>query len=60
MAIAGQPFTRYLDWGPGLLTIEAGIPVADNTGKAALESGRSRRHIAWRMGGHYYARRRLR
>ena len=36
MAIAGQPFTRYLDWGPGLLTIEAGIPVADNTSKAPL------------------------
>jgi effector-binding domain-containing protein len=26
-AIAGQPFTRYLEWGPGLVTIEAGIPV---------------------------------
>jgi AraC family transcriptional regulator len=27
-ALAGQPFTRYLEWGPGLLTIEAGLPVA--------------------------------
>jgi AraC family transcriptional regulator len=27
-ALAGQPFTRYLAWGPGLLTIEAGMPVA--------------------------------
>jgi AraC family transcriptional regulator len=27
-ALAGQPFTRYLDWGPGLLTIEAGLPIA--------------------------------
>jgi AraC-like DNA-binding protein/effector-binding domain-containing protein len=26
-AIVGQPFTRYLEWGPGLVTIEAGIPV---------------------------------
>ena len=26
-AIAGQPFTRYLEWGPGLVTIEAGLPV---------------------------------
>ena len=26
-AIAGQPFTRYVEWGPGLVTIEAGIPV---------------------------------
>ena len=28
MALAGQPFTRYLEWGPGLWTIEAGMPVA--------------------------------
>jgi AraC family transcriptional regulator len=27
VAIAGQPFTRYLEWGPGLVTIEAGIPI---------------------------------
>jgi AraC family transcriptional regulator len=27
MALAGQPFTRYLEWGPGLWTIEAGMPV---------------------------------
>ncbi|HEY3823869.1 MAG TPA: AraC family transcriptional regulator [Bryobacteraceae bacterium] len=27
-ALAGQPFTRYLEWGPGLMTIEAGMPVA--------------------------------
>ncbi|HYK25506.1 MAG TPA: helix-turn-helix domain-containing protein [Steroidobacteraceae bacterium] len=26
--LAGQPFTRYLDWGPGLVSIEAGLPVA--------------------------------
>jgi AraC family transcriptional regulator len=26
-AIAGQPFTRYVLWGPGLVTIEAGLPV---------------------------------
>jgi effector-binding domain-containing protein len=31
-ALAGQPFTRYIDWGPGLLTIEAGMPVAAHTG----------------------------
>jgi AraC family transcriptional regulator len=30
--IAGQPFTRYLDWGPGVVTVEIGIPV---TGKVA-------------------------
>ena len=26
-AIAGQPFTRYVEWGPGVVTIEAGLPV---------------------------------
>jgi len=25
--IAGQPFTRYHDWGPGVVTIDIGIPV---------------------------------
>ncbi len=28
VALAGQPFTRYLEWGPALITIEAGLPVA--------------------------------
>jgi len=28
IALTGQPFTRYIDWGPGLLTIEPGLPVA--------------------------------
>ena len=27
-ALAGQPFTRYIEWGPGVLTIEAGLPVS--------------------------------
>ena len=27
-AITGQPFTRYLEWGPGMLSIEAGLPIA--------------------------------
>jgi AraC family transcriptional regulator len=27
-AFAGQPLTRYLEWGPGLITIEAGMPIA--------------------------------
>ena len=27
-AIAGQPFTRYLEWGPGMLTLEVGLPVS--------------------------------
>jgi AraC family transcriptional regulator len=26
-AIAGQPLTRYLEWGPGLVTIEPGLPI---------------------------------
>lgn len=28
LALAGQPFTRYVEWGPGVWTIEAGLPVA--------------------------------
>lgn len=27
-ALAGQPFMRYIEWGPGLMTIEAGMPIA--------------------------------
>jgi AraC family transcriptional regulator len=27
IALAGQPFMRYLEWGPGLWTVEAGMPV---------------------------------
>ena len=34
IALAGQPFTRYLDWGPGLWTIEAGMPVTAKVGEA--------------------------
>jgi AraC family transcriptional regulator len=26
--LAGQPLTRYLEWGPGLWTVEAGMPIA--------------------------------
>lgn len=37
MALAGQPFTRYLDWGPGLWTIEAGMPVLAHAGAASSE-----------------------
>jgi AraC family transcriptional regulator len=32
--IAGQPFTRYLDWGPGVVTIEIGIPVIGSVASA--------------------------
>jgi AraC family transcriptional regulator len=28
LALVGQPFTRYLSSGPGLLTIETGVPVS--------------------------------
>jgi AraC family transcriptional regulator len=35
IALAGQPFTRYLEWGPGLLTIEAGLPVGAHAGEAS-------------------------
>jgi AraC family transcriptional regulator len=26
-ALAGQPFMRILEWGPGVMTVEAGIPI---------------------------------
>lgn len=32
IALAGHPLTRYLEWGPGLWTIEAGLPVTAHTG----------------------------
>jgi len=35
VAITGQPLTRYLEWGPGLWTIEAGMPVAAHAGAAS-------------------------
>jgi AraC family transcriptional regulator len=38
IAMAGQPFTRYLEWGPGLWTIEAGLPVTANTRETASEA----------------------
>jgi effector-binding domain-containing protein len=28
IAVAGPPICRYIDWGPGPMTIEPGIPVA--------------------------------
>lgn len=31
-ALAGHPFARYLDWGPGMTTIEAGMQVASPGG----------------------------
>jgi AraC family transcriptional regulator len=33
IALAGQPLTRYLEWGPGLWTIEAGMPVTAHAGE---------------------------
>ena len=33
-ALAGQPFTRYVEWGPGIWTIEPGLPVVAH-GKAS-------------------------
>ncbi len=28
ITMTGPPMTRYLDWGPGMVTLEAGLPVA--------------------------------
>jgi AraC family transcriptional regulator len=39
LAIAGQPFTRYLESGPGLLTIAPGMPVAALAATATNENG---------------------
>jgi AraC family transcriptional regulator len=41
MALAGQPLMRYLEWGPGLWTIEAGMPVTAHTGAASEGDVRS-------------------
>jgi AraC-like DNA-binding protein/effector-binding domain-containing protein len=38
IALAGQPFTRYLEWGPGLWTIEAGMPVMAEVSKTPSEA----------------------
>jgi AraC family transcriptional regulator len=27
-ALTGPPLARYIEWGPGLITIEAGMPIA--------------------------------
>jgi AraC family transcriptional regulator len=40
LAIAGRPFTRYLTTGPGLFSIEVGMPVATvPQGEGAVEAG---------------------
>jgi AraC family transcriptional regulator len=38
VAVAGQPFTRYLEWGPGMWTIEAGFPVNAHSAAAPSEN----------------------
>jgi AraC family transcriptional regulator len=39
IALAGQPFTRYLEWGPGMWTIEAGMPVTAKAGETTSDPG---------------------
>lgn len=39
IALAGQPLTRYLEWGPGMWTIEAGMPVAAHFCETPSEAG---------------------
>jgi AraC family transcriptional regulator len=41
MALAGPPLTRYLEWGPGLWTIEAGMRVAAHAGAASEDDVRA-------------------
>lgn len=39
-ALAGMPFTRYPSVGPGLITLEAGCPVAESApGDGEIEAG---------------------
>lgn len=38
-AIAGQPFTRYVEWGPGVLTLEIGLPIAPGWRDSSAQAG---------------------
>ncbi len=38
IALAGQPLTRYLEWGPGLWTIEAGMPVTAHCAESSCDA----------------------
>lgn len=38
-AIAGQPFTRYVEWGPGVLTLEVGLPIAPGWKDSTAQTG---------------------
>jgi AraC-like DNA-binding protein/effector-binding domain-containing protein len=35
IAMAGHPFMRYIEWGPGLWTTDIGLPVAAHAGAAS-------------------------
>lgn len=39
IGLAGHPFTRYIEWGPELWTIDAGLPVAAHDKKLDSEDG---------------------
>ena len=41
LALAGPPITRYLEWGPGVWTIEAGLPVAAHAAAAGDDDVRA-------------------
>jgi AraC family transcriptional regulator len=38
IGLTGPPLTRYVEWGPGMLTIEAGMPVTANACETPPES----------------------
>ena len=38
ITLAGQAFTRYLEWGPGMWTIEAGMPVTAKVGETTSDA----------------------
>ena len=60
IALAGQPLTRYLEWGPGLWTIEAGMPVTAHCCETSCECRRAGRIVTWWIRRHHHALRFLR
>ena len=56
IGLAGQPLTRYLEWGPGLWTIEAGMPVTANS-ETSSEADVQAAELPGGLSGHHHARR---
>jgi AraC family transcriptional regulator len=37
--LGGPPFNRYVEWGPGIMTIEPGMPVSSSAGEIPSGAG---------------------